>query len=177
MRWDVGFVKLALQVLVRSHLDIATLYVDLAYSGLFNGDPWPETNEQNQAFLKNRCMQTLKDSGMFTIVSDKGAADLMLSVAVINDKVVDSSKQLRSILTLYLIPYKTTDSFRSLAVLKQTSTGKEVKFSFKDGVTHRQALLLAPLAPFKATGRALEQCTDRIFENLCLKIHGTGFIK
>ena len=154
-----------------------TLYIDLAYSGRFNGVSWPETHEQNREFLKHRCIQTMKESGMFILVSGKETADLILSIAVINDKKVDSTKQLRSMLTLYLIPYTTTDTFRALAVLKQKSTGQEVTFSFKDGVTHRQALWLAPLAPFKPTGRALEQCADRIFENLCLDLHGTGFIK
>ncbi|MDF7824428.1 hypothetical protein P4B35_10425 [Pontiellaceae bacterium B12227] len=154
-----------------------TIFVDLAYSGRFNGESWPETDEQNQAYLKGRCSQILNDSDLFTVVSDKKGADLTLSVAVINDREVDSSKQLRSALTLYLIPYTTSDSFRSLAMLRQTSTGKDYKFSFKDGVIHKQALWLAPLAPFKSTGRGIEQCTDRIFENLCLEIHDTGLLK
>lgn len=154
-----------------------TIFVDLAYSGRLNGEPWTETTEQNQAYLKKRCIEIFRESGLFTVVSEKDMAEFTLSVALINDKEIDTSKQLRSTLTLYIIPYNTTDTFRSLAVLRHNSTGKEVKFSSKDGVNHKQALWMAPLAPFKSTGSALEKCSDRIFENLCVEIHGTGLLE
>ncbi|MDF7798393.1 hypothetical protein P4C99_02910 [Pontiellaceae bacterium B1224] len=155
-----------------------SIYVDLAFSGKLNGEPWTKTDKQNQDYLKNRCMQTLEESGMFSFVTDElKSADLHFYVAVINDKESNSSKLTMSALTLFIVPYTTTDTFRTLAVIKEPSSGKQLKFSLSDGVDHRQSLLLAPLAPFKTSGSALEECTDRILENLCMEIYRAGYVK
>jgi len=152
--------------------------VNLVFSGKLNGEPWPKNDKQNEDYLKKRYIQKLEESGMFSFVTDElKATDLHLYIAVINNKASDSSKQTLSALTLFLVPYTTTDTFRTMAILKEPTTGKQIKFSFTGGVNHRQSLLLVPLAPFKPSGRALEKCTDRILENLCMDIHEKGWVK
>ncbi|VGO15832.1 hypothetical protein PDESU_04419 [Pontiella desulfatans] len=155
-----------------------TVYINLAFSGKVNGEPWTKLDQENQAYLRDRCIDHLEDSGMFSLVSDDlKTTDLQLYVAIIDDKTTSTAKQTLSALTLFLIPYTETDQFRMMAVVKDTFTGKETKISLKDGVNHRQALLLAPLAPFKPSKDALEECTDRMLQNLCLEIHRSGFVK
>lgn len=155
-----------------------SIYVNLVFSGKLNGEPWAENDARNQDYLKKRCIQKLEESGMFSFVTDElKSTDLHLYVAMINDKTSSSSKQTLSALTLFLLPYTTTDTFRTMAMLKEPATGKQTQLSLNSGVNHRQSLLLAPLAPFKPSGSALEQCTDRILENLCLQIHRTGYVK
>lgn len=155
-----------------------SIYVNLVFSGKLNGQPWAENDQKNQDYLKSRCIQKLEDSGMFSFVTDElKATDLHLYVAVINDKESNSSKQTMAALTLFILPYTTSDTFRTMAILKEPSTEKQTKFSLSDGVNHRQSLLLAPLAPFKPSGSALEKCTDRILENLCMEIHRAGYVK
>jgi hypothetical protein len=64
-----------------------------------------------------------------------------------------------------------------MAVLKETATGKEKRFSLEGGVNHRQHLLLGLLAPFKKSGNEIQKCTDRMLENLCVEIHRTGLVQ
>ena len=155
-----------------------SIFVNLIFSGKLNGEAWSGNDKQNQEYLKKRCIQKLEDSGMFSFVTDElKATDLHLYVAVINDKETDSTKLTLSALTLFLVPYTTTDTFRIMAALKESGTEKQIKFYLNDGVNHRQALLLIPLAPFKPSGSALEKCTDRILENLCMEIHRAGYVK
>ncbi|MDF7807795.1 hypothetical protein P4E94_10135 [Pontiellaceae bacterium B12219] len=155
-----------------------SVYLDLAFGGKLNGKLWTETDKQNQDYLRNRCIQKLEESGLFSTISDsKENTDLQLYVAIIDNKIVDSSKMPISALTLFLVPYTTTDNFRMLALIKKSNTGDQVKVSLSSSVDHRQALWLAPLAPFKTSKSAIEICTDRIFENLCMEIYKTGWIK
>ncbi|WP_372845595.1 hypothetical protein [Pontiella sp.] len=154
-----------------------TVYVDLAYSGKLDGTAWPRNDIQNQAFLKQRCLEHLTESGLFSFASgDLDTTDLRLYVAIINDKQTDLKKQTLCALTLFLVPYTATDSFRLMAVLKDARTGEETKLTLKDGVKHRQSLFLAPLAPFNSSDDALEACTDRLLQNLCQEIHRSGFV-
>ena len=56
-----------------------SIAVDLAFSGKLNGKPWIAENTHNTAYLKNRCIEQLNDSGMFGVVSPNlGATDLTL---------------------------------------------------------------------------------------------------
>jgi hypothetical protein len=155
-----------------------SVYLDLAFAGKLNGKPWTETDKQNQSYLRKRCVQKLEETGLFSGISDtKENTDLQLYVAIIDNKISNPSKMTTSALTLFLVPYTTTDNFRMLALIKQSSTGEQVKISLNSGVDHRQALWLAPLAPFYTSKSAIETCTDRILENLCMKIYQTGYIK
>jgi hypothetical protein len=155
-----------------------SVYLDLAYAGKLNGEPWTETDKQNQSYLRQRCIQKLEETGLFSVISDtEENTDLQLYVAIIDNKVTDKSNMTLSALTLFLVPYTTTDNFRMLSIIKQASTGEQVKVSFSCGVDHRQALWLAPLAPFNTSKRAIEISTDSILENLCMEIYKTGWIK
>jgi hypothetical protein len=155
-----------------------TVYVDLAFSGKLNHKDWPENDERNQTFLKQRCMEHLTDSGMFSFTSDDlNSTDLRLYVAIINNKQTDLKKQTLCALTLFIVPYTSTDTFRLMALLKDARTGEETTIKLKDGVKHRQSIFLAPLAPFKASDDALAECTDRLLQNLCLEINRSGFIE
>jgi hypothetical protein len=155
-----------------------TIYVDLAFTGKLNGEPWKKNDAKNQAYLKQRCLDHLESSGMYSFVSgDLRSTDLRLYVAVINEKKTSTARQTLSALTLFLVPYTETDSFRMMAVLKEPATGKEKRFSLEGGVNHRQHLLLGLLAPFKKSGNEIQKCTDRMLENLCVEIHRTGLVQ
>ena len=156
-----------------------TIFVDLAFSGKLNGEAWPKTDSRNQHYLKQHCIQALENSGMFSFVSgDLKSTDLRLYIAVINDRETASpAGQLLSACTLYLVPNTSTDNFRLMAVLKNTTTGKEEHFQLDGGVIHRQHLLLGLLAPFKPGSREMQHCTDRLLQNLCLEIHRSGMVK
>jgi hypothetical protein len=149
-----------------------TIFVDLAFSGKLNGEPWTRNDAENQTYLKHRCLDQLEACGMFSFVSGElKSTDLQLYVAIINDKRTSAAKQTLSALTLFLFPNTSTDTFRLMAVLKEPATGKETRIALTDGVNHRQQLLLGLLAPFKTPGGEIGQCTDRMLENLCLEIH------
>ncbi|QBG48255.1 hypothetical protein EGM51_12950 [Verrucomicrobia bacterium S94] len=155
-----------------------SIYVDLAFSGRVNGEPWPRTDANNRAFLENALIQNLKESGMFSRISNRESdADLQLLVAVINDKEKDSSNATLSALTLFLYPNTETDTFRLLASVKDSATGKTQRIQLQDGVIRRQQLLLGLLAPFKPHGLELEKSTDRLMNNLILEMHKTGLVK
>ncbi|MEA2069083.1 MAG: hypothetical protein U9P12_07780 [Verrucomicrobiota bacterium] len=155
-----------------------TIFVDLAFSGKLNGEPWTQNDAANQSYLKQRCLGHLESSGMFSFVSGElKSTDLQLYIAIINEKETSPAKQTVSALTLFLVPYRATDSFRLMAVLKDPSSGKKVDIALKAGVNHRQQLFLGLLAPFKTPGSEIEKCTDRILENLCMEIHRTGLVE
>ncbi len=155
-----------------------TIYANLAFAGKLNGEPWAQNDAGNQAYLEQRCLDHLEACGMFSFVSsDLDATDLRLNVAVINDKETSKARQTLSVLTLFLAPYRSTDSFRMLAIVKEPATGKETRFIIQDSVNHRQHLLLVPFFPFKRSGNEIGKCTDRMLENICMGIHRAGMVE
>ena len=159
-------------------LNKRTAFVDLAFSGKLNGEPWTQNNRQNQAYLEEQLIRKLEDSGMFSLVSDGlKTTDLQIYVAIINEKEKSSSNMTLSALTLFLYPNTETDTFRLLAKVTNTRTGKKVTIQLEDGVKQRQQLLLGLLAPFKSHSAELEKCTERLMENLLLEIHKAGLVK
>ncbi len=155
-----------------------TIYANLAFAGKLNGESWPQNDARNQAYLEQRCLDHLEACGMFSFVSgDLDATDLRMNVAVVNEKETNRTRQTLSALTLFLVPYRSTDSFRVLAIVKEPATGKEARFILQDHVNHRQHLFLVPFFPFKRSGNELEKCTDRMLENLCMEIHRIGLVK
>ncbi|MDZ8118928.1 hypothetical protein [Pontiella agarivorans] len=155
-----------------------SVYVDLAFSGRVNGEPWPQTDANNQAFLADTLIRSLEESGMFSRISTRDRnTDLQLLVAVINDKTMSSSDATLAALTLFLYPNTETDTFRLLASVKDSATGESHRIQLQDGVIRRQQLLLGLLAPFKPHGAELEKSTDRLMNNLVLDIHKAGLVK
>ncbi len=155
-----------------------TIHARLAFSGKLNGEPWTRNDARNEAYLERRCMEILETSGMFSLVTDDLATtDLHLYVALIDEKRSSAAWQTLSSLTLCLLPYRATDTFRLAAVLKDTTTGEERQIALQESVNHRQHLFLLPFAPFRTAGGELEECSDRLFENLCLEIHRTGLLE
>jgi len=155
-----------------------TIYANLAFAGKLNGEPWPKNDARNQAYLEQRCLGLLEACGMFSFVSgDLKHTDLLLNIAVINEKQTSGAKQTLSALTLFLVPYRSTDTFRMLAVVKDTTSGKKTRITLQDSVNHRQHLFLVPFFPFKGSGDEIEKCTDRMLENLCLEIHRAGMVE
>ncbi len=155
-----------------------TIFADLVFSGKLNGERWSKNDAQNRIYLKQQCLDHLESCGMFSFVSgDLKATDLQLYIAVINEKETRDAKPTLSALSLFLIPSRTTDTFRMLAVLKDPATGKEVKIALQDRVNHSKQLFMVFLAPFKTTDREIGKCIDRLFENLCLEIHRAGFVQ
>jgi len=155
-----------------------TIYANLVFAGKLNGEPWTRNDAQNQAYLEQRCLDLLEACGMFSFVSgDLKHTDLHLNIAVINEKETSGARQTLSALTLFLVPYRSTDTFRMLAVVKDPATGKEVRFTIQDSVNHRQHLFLVPFFPFKGSGNEIGKCTDRILENLCLEIQRAGMVE
>lgn len=156
-----------------------SVYVDLAFSGRLNGEAWPQRDQQNQAYLEERLIRTLEESGMFSEVSDRPeTADLSLLTAVINNKEKSSSGMTRSALTLFLYPYTETDTFQLMAKVTDRSTGAETVIQLSDAVKTRQQLLLGLLAPFKpSAAEGLENCAGRLLDNLVLELHETGAVK
>lgn len=159
-------------------LNKKTVFVDLAFSGKLNGEPWTHNDQQNQAYLKEQLIRELEDSGMFSLVSDGlKTTDIQIYSAVINEKEKSSSNMTISALTLFLYPNTETDTFRLLANVTNTRTGRKVTIKLEDGVVRRQQLLLGLLAPFKSHSDELEKCTERLLENLILEIHKAGLVK
>ena len=155
-----------------------TLFVKMVYSGKLNGESWTKHDARNGVFLKRQCIDHLESSDMFSLVlDDLYTTDLQLYVAIVNEKKTSMARQTLSVLTLFLIPYNTTDTFRMMAILKEPSSGKKVTIKLTDHVTHRQHLFMAPLAPFKSPGNGISTCTDRMFENLCIELHRTGMLE
>lgn len=154
-----------------------SIAVDLAFSGKLNGKPWIAENTHNTAYLKNRCIEQLNDSGMFGVVSPNlGATDLTLHVAIINEKNTDSSSELLTALTLFIVPYKSTDTFRLLALVKEPKTGRQKRIELEERVSHYQQILMAPFALFKSQDNELEKCRTRLLDTLCLEIQKSGFL-
>jgi hypothetical protein len=155
-----------------------SLNVEMIFSGTLNGEPWTENDAHNQQYLKALCMETMKTSGLFGRVSTGSRdADLMVSVAIINDKKASSTRQALTGLTLFIMPYSSTDEFKMLAIVRNTKTGAAHKILLEDRVTHWQQLLLIPFSPFSPPGRSTAKMRERLFENLCLEIYNSGALK
>lgn len=155
-----------------------TIHATLVFKGKLNGKPWTQNDARNQAYLEQRCLDHLESCGMFSFVSgDLNTTDLQLQVAIINEKKTRAFRQTLSTLTLFLIPYNSTDTFRMMATLKEPATGKEKKIWLTHSVNHRQQLFLLPFVPFKSSDSEIEKCIDRLLENLCLKIHRTHMVR
>ncbi|WP_372799122.1 hypothetical protein [Pontiella sp.] len=155
-----------------------TVFVDLAYAGKLNGEPWTKHDKRNQAYLEERLIREIEDSGMFSLVSDGlKTTDIQIYAAVINDKEKSSSNMTRSALTLFLYPNTETDHFRLMANVVDRTTGRKETIRLEHRVVRRQQLLLGLLAPFKSHAAELEDCTDRLMENLVLEIHKAGLLE
>lgn len=151
--------------------------VDLIFTGKLNGKPWTAMDKHNTVYLKQQCVQHMKDSKMFGLVSPGlKNPDLLLSVALINEKEESSGRQLLTALTLYIFPYKSTDTFRMLAIVRDPRTGASQRIMLEEEVSHWQQLLLIPLSPFKRPTGAIDNCTERLFDNLCLEIQKSGLL-
>lgn len=151
--------------------------VELLFSGKLNGKPWKNNDAQNTAYLKDQCIDQLNASGMFGAVSSNAkTSDLNIQVAIINEKTSDDKKEFVSFCTLFLYPYKTSDSFRLLAIVKDTRTGESKRILLESSVNYYQQLLLTPLALFKSHDRGLDACRERLFDHLCLEIQKAGFL-
>lgn len=153
-------------------------HVILAYSSKLNGEPWEMNQANNKVFMEETLFQALENSGMYSGFTDrKQEAEINLLVAVINEKEKSSSNAIWSTLTLFLYPNTETDTFKLMAKVQDTTTGKSKTIQLEDGIVRRQQLLLGLLAPFKSHGKELEKCTTRLMENLALEIHKTGMVK
>ena len=82
-----------------------------------------------------------------------------------------------SALTLFLYPNTETDTFRLMASVKDTYTGRRETIQLTDGVKRRQQLLLGLMAPFKTHSGELDKSIDRLVENLVLEIRQAGMVK
>ena len=155
-----------------------SIAVDLAFSGKLNGKPWTDNDVHNTAFLKQTCIKHMNDSGMFgTVSGGRKSSDLNLQVAIINEKIANPNEQFWTGLTLFIIPYKSIDTFRLGAVVTNNKTGQQKKFRFEESVSYYQQLFLAPLSLFKSHDKGLEQCRERLFDNLCMEIQKSGMLK
>jgi len=154
-----------------------SISVDLAFSGRLNGASWKANDQHNTIYLKNLCMEHLNESGMFGLVSSKSkTTDLKLQVAVINERTADPNRQLLTAVTLFIVPYKTTDTFRLLAVVSDPATGKKKRIELKESVSYYQQLLMAPFSLFSSYDAGLEECKNRLFDHLCLEIYNSGLL-
>ncbi len=152
--------------------------VSLAFSGKLNGKPWTENDAHNTTYLKQVCIEHLNDSKMFGQVSaGNKASDLTLQVAIINEKIANPTEQFWTGITLFIIPYKSVDTFRLGAVVTNKKTGQTETIRFEDSASYYQQLLLIPLSPFKSHDKGLEECRDRIFDNLCMEIYQSGILQ
>ncbi len=152
--------------------------VNLAFTGKLNGKPWTENDIHNATYLKIRCIKHLNDSKMFgDISSGNKNANLTLQIAIINEKIANPNEQFWTGLTLFIIPYKSIDTFRLGAVIVNNKTGQQEKFRLEESVAYYQQLLLAPLSLFKSHDKGLKQCRERLFDNLCMEIHDSGILK
>jgi hypothetical protein len=155
-----------------------SLFIKMAYSGKLNGEWWTKNDERNGAYLKKQCIDRLESSDFFSIVSDDlYTTDLQLYVAIVNKKKTSKARHAFSALTLFLIPYNSTDTFSLMAILKEPYTGKKVTIKLTDHVTHRQHLFMAPFTSFKSSGSEISTCTGRMLENLCIELHRTGMLE
>ncbi|MEN8255118.1 MAG: hypothetical protein ABFR33_06570 [Verrucomicrobiota bacterium] len=149
-----------------------SIHATLVFKGKLNGEPWPQNDARNQAYLKQRYLEHLESCGMFSVVpGDPDTTDFKLHIALVNEKETGAIRQTLSTLTLFLIPYTSTDTFRMLAVLEEPATGKKKKIWLTQTVNHRQQLFLLPFAPFKSSDSEIKKAVDRLLENLFMEIH------
>lgn len=154
-----------------------SIYVDLAFTGELNGEPWTLADEHNTTFLKERCISHLQASNMFgEIVTSQKNADLILYAALVNSREANPTRKLWSNLTLTIFPFKSTDTFHLQAVIKNVASGERKTIKLKEDITYWQELLFTPLALFKSSNNAMDDCRTRLFDNLCLEIHKSGLI-
>jgi len=152
-------------------------YIDLAFSGKLNGEPWKQNDAENTEYLKRKCVSRFEESGLFGVVSTEDKSmDLNLYVAIINEKTHHSTAQTFAALTLFIYPYRASDSFRMLALVKEPATGKFKRIQMETTVSHWQSLFLLPLSPFNRPGNRLTAATDRLFDHLILEIHQSGLL-
>lgn len=155
-----------------------TIRATMVFKGKLNGKSWTQNDARNQAYLEQRCLNRLESCGMFSSVSgDLKTTDLQLHVGLVNEKETSTTRQTLSALTLFLVPYTSSDTFQMLAILKEPATGKEKKIWLTQSVNHRQQLFLFPFAPFKSSDSEIEKCIDRLLENLCMEIHRTRMVR
>ncbi|MBT8042954.1 MAG: hypothetical protein KJN98_07270, partial [Pontiella sp.] len=120
----------------------------------------------------------LASCGMFSHVSEGSESrDLELLVAIINDKKQSATAHFFSALTLFIIPYRSTDHFQLLAVVREPATGKRARIPLEHSVSHWQQVFLLPFSLSRPSASELERCTDILLQNLCLEIHRSGMVK
>ena len=151
--------------------------VNLLFTGKLNGEAWKENDRHNTVYLEELCVDRLNKSGLFSIATaQQKTADLNLQVAMINEKKTSSGRQVLTAVTLFIIPYKSTDTFRLLAVVKDATTGEKKTIELEQRVSHWQQLFLAPFSLFKNPTNQMEECRNRLFDNLCLEIYNSGLL-
>ena len=116
--------------------------LDLAFTGKLNGKPWTVNDAHNTEYLKNLCIIHLQESDMFRVViSRRVPLDLEIKVAIINEKTTNSNRQILTALTLFIVPYKSTDTFQLLAEILPRHHGgdlqQRVVLGIKAGVALR----------------------------------------
>ena len=156
---------------------VKSIYVDVAFSGKLNGKPWTSNDAYNTKYLQQQCEKRLKESGMFGFVSSElKSTDLVLHVAIINEKRQNPTAQTLSGFTLFIVPYKSSDDFRLLAAVKNPRTGEEKTINLNTTVSHWQSLFLIPFSPFNRPSTKLETATDRLIDNLVMELHRSGMV-
>ena len=152
--------------------------LDLAFAGRLNGKPWSANDAHNTEYLKNLSIQHLQESDMFRVVTTRRVPlDLELKVAIINEKTTSPNRQILTALRLFIVPYKSTDTFQLLAVVKNPKTGEQKKIKLEESVSHWQQLFLVPFSLFNRPDDELEKCRVRLLDNLCMEIYNSGMIK
>ena len=152
--------------------------VDLAFTGKLNGEPWTANDAHNTEFLKDLCIVRMQESGMFRVANSKRVPlDLEIKVAIIHEKTARTNRQVLTALTLFIVPYKSTDTFQLLALVKDPATGARKKIQLEETVSHWQQIFMVPFSLFNRPDNELEKCRNRLIDNLCLEIYNSGLMK
>lgn len=154
-----------------------TIDVNLAFSASLNGAPITTGNEMARQRLAKKCVERLKQSGLFSDVSENLAnPDLKVDVNV--EDVGEGSMAMAALtgLTLYVVPSKARDTYRLSAKVTDMKSGKKAEIKLEDSITQWQQIFLLPLLPFKSTIAEANTCQNKLFDNLALEIQKTGML-
>ena len=154
-----------------------TIDVDFAFSATLNDTPMTTGNEMARQKLAKKCVERLKESGLFGNVSENLAnSDLNVDVKV--EDVGEGSMAMAMLtgLTLYVVPSKAQDTYRLSATVTDMKSNKKAEIRLEDSVTQWQQILLLPLLPFKSTIAEANKCQNKLFDNLGLEIQKSGML-